>query len=78
MISSSCDHETVKIFLALHKKTWILQHQYLTQVKIYLSLLLFHLLFPWEYIFTYSISLMWYRNYNFLGRSEKFQTENIS
>ena len=39
-------------------KTWILQDQHLKQVKIKISLFLFHHLFPLEYLFTYGISLM--------------------
>ena len=39
------------------KSTWIVQHQHLRQVKMYFPLLLFHRLFPLEYVFTNSISL---------------------
>lgn len=52
------------------KKAWI-QHQYLRQVKMNFSLLLFQPLIPLECNFIYIISLMHQDSYSFIAFSEK-------
>ena len=46
-------------------KTWILQHHYLSQLKMYFSLVLFHRVFYFEYVFTYIALMQWGEKANF-------------